>query len=167
MSFIPNDDVRNTHVIHINGDRTDNRAENLRYGHQWELTAEILKLGIQRKNQLHNNPRNLSREDVQLLHSAYATGATAPELAEYYGISNHAVNSNLRYNTHTLDVALEIDEQAISPTAPPAPTASEETALPQTDSKLTPPLTPPVPPTAADGDWLPHGKRGKALPVNG
>ena len=99
--FVPNDNLRNTHVIHINGIRTDNRASNLRWAHRSELTRELLAATEkeQRMGRV-DSPAFLSKEDVQLIRETHAAGVSAYILAREYGVSRSAVNALLRGDTH-------------------------------------------------------------------
>lgn len=102
--FVPNEDLRLTHVVHINGQRLDNRAENLRWAHRSELTQELLDTTskIVRGPRPHC-PFHLSPEDVQAIREGAAVGVSMFVLAREFGCSRTSIANILRGDTHRND----------------------------------------------------------------
>lgn len=65
-------------VLHINGNPTDNRPENLRYGTQSENILDVYYQG--------KAWRKLTRDDVQAIRFGIWSGHTREELAFEYGV---------------------------------------------------------------------------------
>lgn len=99
--FLPNDDVRYTHVAHRNKVRTDNRAENLYWVTRKELTAEIVAAAIARQNEPRGEtPSHLGDDDVLSIYEAAEQGVSATALGRVLGVSHSAILSVLRGDTH-------------------------------------------------------------------
>lgn len=86
-SFIPNPDKK-TEVNHKNGNKMDNRAENLEWTTKSENMIHAYQTGLQKKG-LHRIRMVRCIEDGELY-------LTAGEAARVYGISPHAVTSSCR-----------------------------------------------------------------------
>lgn len=73
----------NNDVMHIDGDRTNNRAENLCYGTRAENLHQMYEYGGKLKK--------LSREDVLDIMNRLNRGEDYKDLAKEYGVNNAAV----------------------------------------------------------------------------
>ncbi|ALW86313.1 hypothetical protein AUC43_15220 [Hymenobacter sedentarius] len=99
--FVPNANLRNSYVVHINGVRTDNRAANLRWAHRSELTLELQAVTDKRlKMGPGDSPFHLSKEDVQFIREGNAAGVSSYVLAREFGVSRTTILSLLRGDTH-------------------------------------------------------------------
>ena len=74
---------------HLNGDRLDNRAENLAWGTQSENWADSDLHGTSSKGERHGAAK-LTADDVRAIRAA--TGVTHRELAQRYGVSKSHVS---------------------------------------------------------------------------
>lgn len=71
-------------VLHNNGDPTNNRVENLRYGTRTENILDVYKIG--------KAWRKLTIEDVQQIRFGLATGIKGSELAAMYSVSQTLIS---------------------------------------------------------------------------
>ena len=72
-------------VLHKNGDPTDNRLENLRYGTRTENILDVYRQG--------KKWRKLSIDDVEKIRFALFCGITGTELAKQYGVSATTISN--------------------------------------------------------------------------
>ena len=72
-------------VMHLNGDRTDNRANNLRYGTRKENLNQTYEYGGKQAS------GKLSVADVKAIRSRIQSGERLAEIAEYYGVHRAAI----------------------------------------------------------------------------
>ena len=72
-------------VMHLNGDRTDNRVENLRYGTRKENLNQTYEYGGKQAN------GKLSIEDVQEIRRRIKTGERVATIADAYGVNSAAI----------------------------------------------------------------------------
>ena len=72
-------------VLHLNGIRTDNRVENLRYGSRAENLHQTYEYGGKA------GPGKLSTDDVQSIRKMLRQGASPRAIADEYGVNNAAV----------------------------------------------------------------------------
>lgn len=86
-AFIPNPEKK-TEVNHKNGNKKDNRAENLEWSTKSENMIHAYRFGLQKKG-LHPIRKVRCLEDGKVY-------PTAGEAARAYGISPHAVTSSCR-----------------------------------------------------------------------
>ena len=84
-AFIPNPENK-TEVNHKNGNKTDNRAENLDWTSKSENMIHAYKTGLQKKGK-HPIRKVLCLEDGKVYQ-------TAGEASRFYGITPHAVTSS-------------------------------------------------------------------------
>ncbi|OPX85419.1 MAG: NUMOD4 motif protein [Pelotomaculum sp. PtaB.Bin104] len=75
-------------VLHINGDPTDNRIENLRYGTRTENILDVYRQG--------GRWRKLSIEDVESIRFSLYCGMRGVDLANEFGVSQTTI-SNIKY----------------------------------------------------------------------
>ena len=71
-------------VLHKNGDPTDNRLDNLRYGSRRENILDVFYQG--------KTWRTLDLEDVDQIRLGLSCGITGAELAEMYGVSRTEIS---------------------------------------------------------------------------
>ena len=72
-------------VLHANGNPTDNRVENLRYGTRTENILDVYAAG--------KAWRRLSKEDAEEIKFALYCGYTGRELAAAYGVSESCISA--------------------------------------------------------------------------
>lgn len=72
-------------VMHINGDRTDNRASNLRYGTRSENLRSTYAYGGRQAN------GKLSLDDVRCIRARLANNDSAVQIAKDFGVNSAAV----------------------------------------------------------------------------
>ena len=72
-------------VMHLNGDRTDNRVENLRYGTRKENLNQTYEYGGKQAN------GKLSVEDVKAVRGRIRSGERIATIADSYGVNTAAI----------------------------------------------------------------------------
>jgi hypothetical protein len=72
-------------VLHINGDPTDNRIENLRYGSRAENIIDVYQQG--------GRWRKLSVDDVTTIRFMLFCGIRGVDIAREFGVSQQAISS--------------------------------------------------------------------------
>ena len=90
-------------ACHGNGNRQDNRLENLRWDTQSNNQRDAIKHGTAsclRQNGENNSYSKLTEEQVKLIFHAYHDGAyTQQELADYFGINRATTGQIVRKET--------------------------------------------------------------------
>lgn len=77
---------------HLNGDKTDNRRENLAWGTRAENVGDSLRHGTHRSPRGENNPRaRLTSSDVVAIRAALLEGAAVVSLAKQYNIASASI----------------------------------------------------------------------------
>jgi hypothetical protein len=83
---------------HLNGDPTDNRAGNLKWGTQKENTEDRLNHGkVPRGNQIWSC--KLKESDVPVIRAMYMAGERRASIARKFGVCHHAITAILRKQT--------------------------------------------------------------------
>lgn len=72
-------------VLHENGDPTDNRLENLRYGTRTENILDVFRQG--------KAWRKLSVDDVQAIRFGFYCGISGVELSKMFGVSQSIISA--------------------------------------------------------------------------
>lgn len=72
-------------VLHVNGDPTDNRIENLRYGTRTENILDVYKQG--------GRWRKLSIDDVREIRDRLDAGEKGHSIAQYFNVSDNAISA--------------------------------------------------------------------------
>lgn len=86
-------------VNHKNGDRTDNRLENLEYVTRAENVAHAMRMGLVARGE-RNGASRLTIDAVRAIRSRYAAGGVSYwSLAREYGVTQMAVSKIVRRKT--------------------------------------------------------------------
>ena len=80
---------------HNDGDKRNNRLDNLRWGTKESNTADLVEHGTNRGRQ--NGRHKLNETDVISIRSAYANGATKRGLGRQYGVSMTTITRVVRH----------------------------------------------------------------------
>lgn len=100
LAFVGPRPESNTDIRHLDGDFTNNRLSNLRYGTRQENEADKLAHGTSNRG-TRNGQAKLTEESVRLLWSLHAEGLSNRKIAARLGVSHKQVGRIL----HGLDWA--------------------------------------------------------------
>ena len=95
--FIDNSESK-PQVNHINGDKTDNRVENIEWVSHRENLDHAIKNNLTLKGEENRNSK-LKDSDVIKIHSLLQKGVTTKELSESYNVSYSTIDG-IRTNTY-------------------------------------------------------------------
>lgn len=106
QAFIPNPENKST-VNHINGNKTDNRVENLEWATQSENNAHAYRTELATPHRINgdkNGRSKLTREQVEEIRTQLATDNSSDirDLAKAYGVSERIIKNikdNKTYKT--------------------------------------------------------------------
>lgn len=96
LAFLGAPPPEKTHVLHANGNRTDNRLHNLRYGDQADNTEDMRRHGTLRVGAACNTTK-LTPEDVAEIRTT--EGVTFVALAVKYGVGPSAIADIIHYRS--------------------------------------------------------------------
>jgi len=94
-TFIPNPG-NNLQVNHINGDKGDNRVDNLEWCNASYNQRHAHSIGLNRKDGIHNPRSKLTESMVSTIKREVSLGIKQVVLARQYGISNSTINAIIK-----------------------------------------------------------------------
>lgn len=93
------------HINHIDGNKENNRPENLEYVTPGDNARHAFRLGLKKPLRGEANPKaKITADDVRAIRQARAEGVTLVALAERYGLTHNAISHiELRKNWKWVD----------------------------------------------------------------
>lgn len=91
-NFNPIDNMENMQVNHIDGNKQNNKLENLEWVTCSENNQHAHKIGLKNQKGEHNNASKLTENDVkEIINLLLETNMTQKEIGRIYGISDQAI----------------------------------------------------------------------------